>query len=193
MSKFYDIDVDIKNAISALKNDGVIICPTDTIWGLSCDATNTKAVEKIFEIKKRPIEMSMIILVSNDAMIQQFVKDVPEIAWQLLEVADKPLTIIYPGAKNLPQNVISKDGSIAIRVCKDEFCNSLISRFRKPIISTSANFSGEKAPLTFGQISNEIIQLVDYVVEYNQLDDSMSIPSSIIKIGLRNEIKIIRQ
>ncbi len=193
MSKFYDINIDIKNAIDALKNGGVIICPTDTIWGISCDATNTKAAEKIFEIKKRPQKMAMILLVSNDAMIQQFVKEVPEIAWQLLEVADKPLTIIYSGAKNLPKNIISEDGTIAIRVCKDEFCNSLISRFRKPIVSTSANFSGTKAPLIFSEISNELIQQVDYVVEYNQYDTLQANPSSIIKIGLNNEIEIIRK
>lgn len=193
MNKFYDINVDVKNAIEVLKNSGVILCPTDTIWGLSCDATNIKAVEKLFEIKKRPQKMALIILVSNDAMIQQFVKEVPEIAWQLLEVADKPLTIIYPGAKNLPQNVISEDGSIAIRICKDEFCNLLISKYRKPLVSTSANFSGENAPLTFSEISDELIKQVNYVAEYNQYDNSKSNPSSIIKIGLNNEIEIIRK
>jgi L-threonylcarbamoyladenylate synthase len=193
MNNFSDFSLDINKAIETLKSGGVILCPTDTVWGLSCDATNSKAVEKLFEIKKRPQNMSMIVLVATDATIQQYVKEVPEIAWELLDVADKPLTIVYPGAKNLAQNLIAADGSIAIRVCKDEYCNALISRYRKPLVSTSANYSGETTPLIFQEISEELIETVDYVVTYNQENTTKSQPSSVIKIGLGGEIEIIRK
>ena len=193
MNNFSDFSIDINKAIETLKSGGVILCPTDTVWGLSCDATNTKAVEKLFEIKNRPQNMSMIILIATDVTIQQYVREVPEIAWELLEVADKPLTIVYPGAKNLAQNLIAVDGSIAIRVCKDDFCNALISKYRKPLVSTSANYSGEPTPLIFNEISEKLIETVDYVVTYNQENTTKSQPSSVIKIGLGGEIEIIRK
>ena len=193
MNNFSDFSLDINKAIETLKSGGVILCPTDTVWGLSCDATNTKAVEKLFEIKNRPQNMSMIILIATDVTIQQYVREVPEIAWELLEVADKPLTIVYPGAKNLAQNLIAVDGSIAIRVCKDDFCNALISKYRKPLVSTSANYSGEPTPLIFNEISEKLIETVDYVVTYNQENTTKSQPSSVIKIGLGGEIEIIRK
>ncbi len=193
MNNFSDFSIDINKAIETLKSGGVILCPTDTVWGLSCDATNPKAVEKLFEIKNRPQNMSMIVLVATDVTIQQYVREVPEIAWELLEVADKPLTIVYPGAKNLAQNLIAVDGSIAIRVCKDDFCNALISKYRKPLVSTSANYSGEPTPLIFNEISEKLIETVDYVVTYNQENTTKSQPSSVIKIGLGGEIEIIRK
>jgi L-threonylcarbamoyladenylate synthase len=193
MNNSSDFSLDLNKAIEVLKSGGVILCPTDTVWGLSCDATNAKAVEKLFEIKKRPLNLSMIVLVATDVAIQQYVKEVPEIAWELLEVADKPLTIVYPGAKNLAQNLIAADGSIAIRVCKDDFCNALISRYRKPLVSTSANYSGEPTPLIFHEISEELIETVDYVITYNQENTTKSQPSSVIKLGLGGEIEIIRK
>ncbi|MBI5538907.1 MAG: threonylcarbamoyl-AMP synthase [Bacteroidia bacterium] len=193
MNNFSDFSLDVNKSIETLKSGGIILCPTDTVWGLSCDATNPKAVEKLFELKKRPQNMSMIVLVATDASIQQYVREVPEIAWELLDVADKPLTIVYPGAKNLAQNLISTDGTIAIRVCKDDFCNALISKYRKPLVSTSANFSGKNTPLIFNEISDELISSVDYVVTYNQENTTKSQPSSVIKIGLGGEIEIIRK
>lgn len=193
MNNFSDFSLDINKSIETLKSGGIILCPTDTVWGLSCDATNPKAVEKLFELKKRPQNMSMIVLVATDAAIQQYVREVPEIAWELLDVADKPLTIVYPGAKNLAQNLISSDGTIAIRVCKDDFCNALISKYRKPLVSTSANFSGEITPLIFNEISDELLSSVDYVVTYNQGNITKSQPSSVIKIGLGGEIEILRK
>lgn len=193
MNNLSDFSLDINKSIEVLKSGGVILCPTDTIWGLSCDATNQKAVEKLFELKKRPQTMAMIILVAADVTIQQYVKEVPEIAWELLDVADKPITIVYPGAKNLAQNLIAKDGSIAIRVCKDDFCNALITKYRKPLVSTSANYSGENTPVIFNDISNELIEYVDYVVTYNQENTTKSQPSSVIKIGLGGQIEIIRK
>ncbi|OFX38647.1 MAG: threonylcarbamoyl-AMP synthase [Bacteroidetes bacterium GWA2_32_17] len=193
MNKFYDLDSDINNSIETLKKGGVILCPTDTIWGISCDATNEVAVEKLFEIKQRSKEISLIILVDTSSKIQQYVKEVPEIAWELIEVSDKPLTIIFSDAKNLALNVIAKDGSIGIRVCNDEFCNRLIYKYRKPIVSTSANFSGEKTPLNFNEISEELFKKVDYVVNYKQNEFYKSQPSSIIKLRANGEFKILRK
>jgi len=193
MNNFSDFSIDIYKSLETLKSGGVILCPTDTVWGLSCDATSAKAVEKLMVIKKRPQNMVMFVLVSNEVMLQQYVNEVPEIVWNLLDVADKPLTIIYPGAKNLAQNLIATDGSIGIRVCKDDFCNTLISRFKKPLVSTSANFSGEKTPCIFTEISEELIKTVDYVIKFKQNDISASQPSSVIKIGARGEIQILRK
>ncbi|OFX88361.1 MAG: threonylcarbamoyl-AMP synthase [Bacteroidetes bacterium GWF2_33_16] len=184
---------DIIKTLEVLKNGGVILYPTDTIWGLGCDATNEKAVSKIYEIKKRADQKSMIVLLDNANKIPSYIKEIPDIAWDLIDLTDKPLTIIYPGAKNLAPNVISENGTIGIRISKDVFNQKLIERFRKPIVSTSANISGESAPQNFDEISDEIIQAVDYVVKWRQDDYTKSNPSSIIKIGIKGEIEIIRK
>ena len=193
MNNYSDFSADLQKCLEVLKAGGIILYPTDTIWGLGCDATNKDAVTKLTELKKRPESLAMIVLVSSEPMIQQCVKEVPEIAWQIIEVSEDPITIIYPAAKNLAANVPAKDGSIAIRLCKDNFCNQLISRFRKPIISTSANFSGEKAPSVFSEIYTELIKKVDYVVKYRQDEHSSNKPSSIIKLGVGGEIEVIRK
>lgn len=193
MSNFSDFSADIQKCLEVLKAGGIILYPTDTIWGLGCDATNKDAVTKLMELKKRPENMAMIVLVNSEPMIEQYVKEVPEIAWQIIEVAEDPISIIYPEAKNLAANVPAKDGSIAIRLCKDPFCSQLISRFRKPIVSTSANFSGENSPKDFSEISKEIQQLADYIVKHRQHEHSEAIPSSIIKLGLGGEIEVIRK
>lgn len=184
---------DIIKALEVLKNGGVILYPTDTIWGLGCDATNEKAVSRIFEIKKRADQKSMLILLDNENKIPSYIKEMPEIAWDLIEFSDKPLTIIYPGAKNLAKNLIAEDGSIGIRISKDEFNRKLIERFRKPIVSTSANISGESSPQHFDEISYDIISSVDYIVQWRQNDLTKSKPSSIIKLGVKGEIEIIRE
>lgn len=186
------MDSDIKKALEVLKNGGVILYPTDTIWGLGCDASNEKAVERIYQIKKRSDQKSLLVLLDNENKIPSYVKEMPETAWDLIELSDKPLTIIYSGARNLAQNLIAEDGSIGIRISKDEFNQRLIQRFRKPLVSTSANISGEKAPQNFAEISSEIMDSVDYIVEWRQDDFSKSDPSSIIKLGTGGEIKIIR-
>lgn len=193
MSNYYDFSDDRQKCLEVLKAGGVILYPTDTIWGLGCDATNSNAVSKLLEIKKRPQDMAMVVLVNSEVMIERYVKEVPEIAWQLLEVADEPISIIYPGARNLANNVIAKDGSVAIRLCKDNFCNQLILRLRKPLVSTSANFSGEKFPINFHEISSKLLKKVDYVVNYRQNDNSINKPSSIIKLGTGGEIEVIRK
>ena len=186
-------DKDINNALRVLREGGVILYPTDTIWGLGCDATRDEAVEKIFRIKSRDDRKSLIILVDSVAMLERYLKDVPEIAYELIEASDSPLTIIYPRAKNLSLAITSEDGSVGIRVCMDEFCNELIRKLKKPIVSTSANISGTPSPSCFNDIPEKIIQAVDYIVEHKRDDLLKHHPSSIIKVGINNEIKIIRK
>jgi len=187
------METDIKNAIEVLKNGGVILYPTDTIWGLGCDATNQEAVDKIYKIKNRNDQKSMLVLLDNENKIPSYVNDMPEIAWDLIEMTDKPLTIIYSNAKNLANNLIAEDGSIGIRISKEPFNQKLIQRFRKPIVSTSANISGDPAPQNFSEISQEILDSVDYIVEWKQDDYSKAQPSSILKLGSGGEIEIIRK
>lgn len=187
------MEKDIKKALEVLKGGGVILYPTDTIWGLGCDATNEKAVQRIYEIKKRSDQKSMLVLLDNENKIPSYISEMPEIAWDLIELADKPLTIIYSNAKNLAKNLIAEDGSIGIRISKDEFNQKLIQRFRKPIVSTSANISGEASPQSFSEISQEILDSVDYVVEWKQNDFTKAQPSSIIKLGPGGEVQIIRK
>jgi Sua5/YciO/YrdC/YwlC family protein len=182
----------IDAAIEVLKRGGIILYPTDTIWGIGCDATNENAVEKIYKIKKRQDSKSLIILASNIDMVCKYVKQIPEIAISLMEVNDKPMTIIYPDAIGLAKNAIAADGSIGIRVPNNEFCTKLITRFHKPIVSTSANISGEKAPKYYEDITDEIINAMDYIVD-PAFEDSTHNASQIIKVGLKNEIEIIRE
>ena len=184
---------DLKSALSTLKAGGVILYPTDTIWGIGCDATNAEAIAKIYNIKQRSEGKSLILLIDNMNRIQQYVKTVPDIAYELIDVSDTPLTIIYPEGKNLPQNLLAEDRSIGIRVCRDNFCKDLIFRLRKPIVSTSANIGGQPAPANFYGITQEIISSVDYVVNYKQDDLEKHAPSPIIKIEIDGTIKIIRK
>jgi L-threonylcarbamoyladenylate synthase len=184
---------DIKRAIEVLKQGGVILYPTDTIWGIGCDATNQEAVEKLYTIKQRDKSKSMLILLDNDAKLQGYVEDVPDIAWDLIDLADKPLTIIFNGAKNLAPNLINSDGTIGIRITSEAFSQQLCMRFRKPIVSTSANIAGQTPPQNFHDIDPEIIDAVDYVVQYRQEENYQQHPSSIIKLGSGGEIDIIRK
>lgn len=184
---------EIKGALEVLNNGGVILYPTDTVWGIGCDATNENAVKRIFEIKKRVDTQSMLVLVDNEAKIQSYVEEVPEMAWDLIEFAEKPLTIIYPEAKNLAKNLIASDKSIGIRVTKELFSRNLCTQFKKPIVSTSANISGEKSPLNFSEISDEIKNSVDLIVNYRQDELTNPKPSSIIKLGKGNLFQMIRE
>jgi L-threonylcarbamoyladenylate synthase len=184
---------DLSKATEVLRSGGVILYPTDTIWGIGCDATNPVAVKRVYEIKQRDDVKSMLILMENPNLLNSYVSEVPEIAWDLIEVSDKPITIIYPGAKNLAANLIAPDGSIGIRLTDEPFTQQLIQRFRKPIVSTSANISGQKSPQNFHEISEEIKRAVDYIVQYRQNDLTKASPSSIIKLGKRGEIEIIRK
>lgn len=187
----YDAE-DLKKAIEVLRAGGIILYPTDTIWGLGCDAQNEAAVKKIYDIKQRTDQKSLLILVDEPQRLEYYVNEVPEIAWDLIEASDRPMTIIYPNAKNLASNLIALDGSIGIRVCNEPFCHTLISRFRNAIVSTSANISGQNSPSFFDEIDPMILKNVDYVVQYRQNDRTPHKASSIIKLGLGGQFEIIR-
>ena len=183
---------DIKKACEIMEKGGIILYPTDTIWGLGCDATNEDAVKRVYEIKKRIDSKALIVLVDKPVKVEFYVREVPEIAWNLIDVADKPLTIVYPNARNLATNVLADDGSVGIRITQETFSRKLCERFRKAIVSTSANISGQPAPTNFNEISDEIKQAVDYVVTYRQDDPYQPSPSSVIWIGEGGVIKILR-
>ncbi len=193
MELINDFNADLLKALEVLKTGGVILYPTDTVWGLGCDATNEKAVARIYEIKQRSDQKSMLILLDNANKIPSYIKEMPDIAWDLIDLTDKPLTIIYPEARNLAKNLIPEDRTIGIRVSKDLFNKKLIERFRKPIVSTSANISSHKTPANFDEINDEIIQSVNYVVKWRQDDLTQNSPSGIIKLGINGEIVIIRK
>ena len=171
---------------------GIILYPTDTIWGIGCDATNEEAVRRVYELKRRIDNKAVLVLTDSTAKLNMYVSEVSDIAWDLIEVTDTPLTIIYSQAKNLASNLLGEDGSIGIRVTNEEFSRKLCERFRKPIVSTSANISGEPSPANFQEISEEIKKGVDYIVNYRQEDMSKAKPSHIIKLGNGGVFQIIR-
>jgi L-threonylcarbamoyladenylate synthase len=187
------MDEEIKNALEVLRKGGTILYPTDTVWGIGCDARNKDAVAKVFKIKQRAEYKSMVALISDITMLNRYVKEVPEAAWDLIDAADRPLTIIYPGARMLAENMIAADGSIGIRIVKDEFCKNLIHKFGKPIVSTSANISGESAPAIFNDIKIDILNKVDYIVNLRQKETNSTEPSTIIKLAMNGEFKILRK
>lgn len=184
---------EINKALEVLKNGGVILYPTDTVWGLGCDATNEEAVAKVNEIKGRPAEKSLIVLLDTDNKLQSYVNEVPEVAYDLIEYAEKPLTVVFSNAKNLASNVINSDGSVGIRIPKHEFCQQLIQRFRKPIVSTSANISGEVTARFFDEISEQIKDVVDYIVDLEQENRTPKQPSTIVKLGTGGQFEFIRK
>ncbi len=184
---------DIKKAIEVLQRGGLILYPTDTIWGIGCDATNVEAVKKVYALKQREDSKSMLILLDRDAKLNSYVDEVPEMAWDLIDLSTKPITIIYPNAKNLATNLLAEDKSIGIRVTTEEFSKQLCMRFKKPIVSTSANISGESSPNFFGEISETVKSGVDYIVNYKQKEKNNPAPSSIIKLDVDGKVKIIRE
>src|SRR5690554_3453928 len=184
---------DLHNALTALREGKLILYPTDTIWGIGCDATSASAIDNVNILKGRPATKSLIILLENANNLNSFVKEVPEVAYELIEYSDNPITIVFSGAKNLPPNLVSNDGSIGIRIVKDDFCQELIRRFKKPIVSTSANLTGQPAPKNFSYIDESIINGVDYVVNHRRNDNSESLPSTIVKLGPSGEFEFIRK
>lgn len=184
---------EINKALEVLKNGGVILYPTDTVWGLGCDATNPQAVAKVNEIKGRPAEKSLIVLLDTDAKLQSYVTEVPDVAYDLIDYAEKPLTIIFSNAKNLAPNIISADGTVGIRIVKHNFCQQLVQRLRKPLVSTSANISGQPTPRFFAEISQEIKSKVDYIVDLEQDNHTPTTPSTIIKLGHGGQYQLIRK
>lgn len=187
------MDHDLVAAVDTLREGGLILYPTDTIWGIGCDATNEEAVTRVFTVKQRQDEKSLLILLDIADKLPEYIAEVPEMAWKLIEISDKPLTIIYPGAQNLARNLIAEDGSIGIRIVKDEFCRQMIRRFGKPVVSTSANISGMPWPPNFRKIDRSIIKSVDYVVNHKQKDTTHGKPSGIIKLGEGGVVKVIRE
>ena len=176
-----------------MREGGVILYPTDTIWGIGCDATNEDAVRRVYEIKQRQDSKAMLVLVDSSVKVDFYVRDVPEVAWDLIDLADKPLTIIYSGARNLAANLLAEDGSVGIRVTNEDFSKRLCQQVRKAIVSTSANISGQPSPKNFSEISEEVKSAVDYIVGYRQEEMSNPKPSSIIKLDKGGVIKIIRE
>ncbi len=171
---------------------GIILYPTDTIWGIGCDATNEEAVRRVYELKRRADNKAMLVLLDSEAKLDRYVSDVPDIAWDLIGVSDRPLTIIYSRGKNLAANLLGADGSVGIRITREEFSRRLCERFRKPLVSTSANVSGEPSPANFGEVSETIRKGVDYVVNYRQDDMGKAAPSGIVKLGAGGLVQVIR-
>ena len=184
---------DIKKAVEVMKNGGVILYPTDTVWGIGCDATNAEAVAKVYKIKQRDDSKALICLVDSDARLQRYVRNAPEVAWNVMELATKPTTVIFDEAVNLAHNLIAEDGSIAMRITNEEFSKELCYRFQKPIESTSANISGQPAAQNYCDISEELLNAVDYVCFSRRQEHKPHTPSSIIKIKNNGEIDIIRK
>lgn len=183
--------MNLDKAIESLKNGGIILYPTDTIWGIGCDATDETACQKIMELKNRSTEKSFIILVDSFKMVEKYIPDFPEVCYDLADFAVKPLTIIYPNAKGLAPSILAQDGSIGIRITKDPICLKLIQSIKKPIVSTSANISGEPHPTSFSTINQKIKNGVNEIVS-ERIDEKMTTPSQIIKIELNGSVKIIR-
>ena len=182
----------ITKAAEIIKSGGVILYPTDTVWGLGCDPSNESAVQKLIEIKKRPANKSFIILVNNERLLNRYVKEIPEVCYDLIDCADKPLTIVYPNGQSMSKNLMASDRSIGIRMVKDQFCSKLMDRCKSGLVSTSANISGDPSPKKFKEISEEIKAAVDYIVDLPDNSEDRK-PSQIIKIGQNSEVTIIRK
>ena len=194
MEKRYE-QSDLQAALKVLREGGVILYPTDTVWGIGCDATNAEAVARVYAIKKRVDSKAMLVLLDGAGKLQGYMEKVPDTAWMLLEASEgqKPMTIIYPRAKNLAANLLAEDGSVGIRITEELFSRALCEQLRRPIVSTSANFSGEPTAKIFQDITPELIDSVDYICQYRREDRTPSRPSSIIKIDEKERITIIRE
>ena len=187
-----DLKKEVANALEVLKSEGIILYPTDTVWGIGCDATNSQAVEKIFALKQRNESKALICLVNSVAMLEQYIKEVPDPAYDVIDVSETPTTIIYDKPVGVAKNLIAPDDTLAVRVVKHQFCEQLIYRLRRPLVSTSANISGEPTPQSFSQIAPEILKGVDYIVnlQHSKVSDK---PSAVIKIGNDMTVKVIRK
>ena len=184
---------DIKKAVEVMQRGGIIVYPTDTIWGIGCDATNEESVKRIYDIKKRAEGKALVVLVDSEVKIESHIKEVPDVAWQLIEVAVRPLTLVLDGARGLASNLPASDGSVAIRLTNEAFSKELCRRMKRPLVSTSANISGEKAPGNFADISEEIKAAVDYVCTSRREEKGDGCASSIIKLCSDGQISIIRE
>jgi L-threonylcarbamoyladenylate synthase len=187
------MEKEISETTEQLKAGKIILYPTDTIWGIGCDATNSQAVKKIFEIKRRRDSKALIVLLDDINQLNNYVVKVPDIAWEIVEYSEMPLTVVYPKGKNVAPELLGENGSIAIRVTKNEFCKKIIWKLRKPIVSTSANISEQPFKGNFSDVSDEIKNAVDYVVNYRREEKIRTAPSRIIELGMEGEIKFIRK
>ena len=183
---------DIRCAVEVMNQGGIILYPTDTIWGLGCDATNADAVRRIYEIKQRTDAKALISLVDSETKVQFYVKEVPEVAWDVMELSERPMTVVFDGGRNLAPNLLAEDGSVAIRITKEAFSKELCMRMKRAVVSTSANISGQPAPRCFAEISEEIKRAVDYICTSRQDEPPTQTASSIIKLGAGGEVTIIR-
>ena len=186
-----DFGNDMEQCLSVLKEGGLILYPTDTVWGIGCDATNDKAVQRIYKLKERPDEKAMIVLVSDERDVLRYVAAPDPQVFEHIRAIEKPVTVIYDGAIGLAENLIARDGSIAIRICKEDFCRQLLKRFRKPVVSTSANKSGNNSPVNFAGIDDQIVAGVDYVVRYRQEEKSIGTASMVIR-WREGRVKVLR-
>ena len=187
-----NINTEIQNAFQVIQNGGIILYPTDTVWGIGCDATNAEAVAKIYALKQRDDSKSMIVLMNGEKMMYNVFKDIPEVAWQIIDLSEKPTTLILDNPKNVAPNIIADDKTLGVRIVKEPFCFKLMERMKKPLVSTSANISGMPTPKSFKEIDSEIIKGVDYVVNLHH-DKICDKPSTIIKLSIDNQVKIIRK
>ena len=187
-----DINQEVHKAFEIIKEGGIILYPTDTVWGIGCDATNSEAVAKIYQLKQREESKSMIVLMNGEKMIYNVFKEVPEVAWQIIDLSEKPTTIILDQPRNVATNLIASDNTLGIRLVKEPFCFKLMEKMKKPLVSTSANISGQPTPIAFKDISQDIIKGVDYVVNLHQ-DKIAGKPSTIIKLTNDSQVKVIRK
>ena len=187
-----DINTEIQNAFEIIQKGGIILYPTDTVWGIGCDATNVDAVAKIYKLKQRIETQSMICLMNGEKMMYNVFKDIPEVAWQIIDLSEKPTTLILDKPRNVAANLVAQDQTLGIRLVKEPFCFKLMERMKKPLVSTSANISGQPTPLSFKEISQEIIKGVDYVVNLNR-EKIGGKPSTIIKLTNDSQVKVIRK
>jgi L-threonylcarbamoyladenylate synthase len=187
-----DINSEVHKAFETIQNGGIILYPTDTVWGIGCDATNAEAVKKIYALKQREETKSMIVLMNGEKMMYNVFKDIPETAWQIMDLSEKPTTLILDNPRNVAANIIAEDKTLGVRLVKEPFCFKLMERMKKPLVSTSANISGQATPKSFKEISPEIIKGVDYVVNLHH-EKICDKPSTIIKLTLDNQVKIIRK
>jgi len=187
------LNEEVAKALKIILDGGIILYPTDTIWGIGCDATNTEAVKKIYRLKQREESKSMIILLDSENKLESYIKEVPAIAYDLIDYSENPLTLVMPGARNISPALIAADGSVGIRVAKHDFCQRLIQRLRKPLVSTSANVSGNPSPRNFGEIDPEIIAGVDYVVDLEQHSTEQKKPSTIMYLHPDGRFEFLRK
>ena len=187
-----EINQEVHKAFEVIQNGGIILYPTDTVWGIGCDATNAKAVKKIYELKQRAETKSMIVLMNGEKLMYNVFKEIPEVAWQILDLSEKPTTLILDNPRNVAQNIIAEDQTLGVRIVKEPFCYKLIERMKKPLVSTSANISGQPTPKSFKEISPEIVNGVDYVVNLHH-EKICDKPSTIIKLTNDSKVTIIRK